>query len=262
MGGLQHARTVRDTGRVRVGEERDGGERIDVVGCRNKTRHGVVSIIARTIIKINSPQTRDAPAVAAASAATPHPLPTSSTDRPRTTSGLSRMYRASPCPPTHGTAQYGGHRPPSVPPGDDDAVSPANVSVRSQSVRTSSPSSSSHMGSSGHSSHGRNVTRSPVTSARVSGESLKASASEASHPSPIGSSDAAEMEGDAAPRAVCVRVDRARDARDTTTGACTRGEDPAAADETTRRAAEAIVRARQLCRRSRNFHTRRRDLNT
>jgi len=38
VGGLQHARTVRDTGRVRVGEERDGGERIDVVGCRNKTR--------------------------------------------------------------------------------------------------------------------------------------------------------------------------------------------------------------------------------
>ena len=171
------------------------------------------------------------------------------------------MYRASPCPPTHGTAQYGGHRPPSLAPGDD-AVPPANVSVRSQSVRTSSPSSSSHMGSSGHSSHGRNVTRSPVTSARVSGESLKASASCASHPSPIGSSDAAEMEGDAAPRAVCVRVDRARDARDATTDACTRGEDPAAADETTRRAAEAIVRARQLCRRSRNFHTRRRDLNT
>ena len=172
------------------------------------------------------------------------------------------MYRASPCPPTHGTAQYGGHRPPSLAPGDD-AVPPANVSVRSQSVRTSSPSSSSHMGSSGHSSHGRNVTRSPVTSARVSGQSLKASASCASHPSPIGSSDAAEMEGDAAPRAVCVRVDRARDARDATTDACTRGEDPAAADETTRaRAAEAIVRARQLCRASRDFHTRPRNLNT
>ena len=168
------------------------------------------------------------------------------------------MYRARPCPPTHGTAQYGGHRPP----GDDAVSLSANVSVRSQSVRTSSPSSSSHMGSSGHSSHGRKVTRSPVTSARVSGQSLKASASCASHPSPIGSSDAAEMEGDAAPRAVCARVDRARDARDVTTDACTRGEDSAAADETTRRAAEAIVRARQLCRRSRNFHTRRRDLNT
>jgi len=54
--------------------------------------------------------TSAAPARAAASAATPHPDPTSSTLFPRTNSGWSRMYRATPCPPTQGTAQYGGWR--------------------------------------------------------------------------------------------------------------------------------------------------------
>ena len=49
-------------------------------------------------------------AAEASEAATPHPDPTSSTVFPRTTEGLSRMYRATPCPPTQGTAQYGGWR--------------------------------------------------------------------------------------------------------------------------------------------------------
>src|SRR5699024_90095 len=83
--------------------------------CKSSTSSSCTSFTAafkRTAVRANSSVsqaiTRRAPALAAAIATTPEPLPTSTTVLPRTYSGFSNNHNASAWPEAQQNVQYGG----------------------------------------------------------------------------------------------------------------------------------------------------------